>query len=148
MKLNLTFVKRTERTSSRNGKPFTSLSIKAKEYGDKYLSGFGNSSNKSWDVGQEVEVLKVEEVVKDDKTYYNFEMQKSEPKSAGGISPENFEILRKEHSEILTKLGRLNFTISEIREHLTGQKRLDRLSDGSEFPNFDLPPDAQDVHND
>lgn len=80
VKLNLTFVKRTEKTSAKTNKPFTSLSIKAKEYGDQYLSGFGNRANADWKEGMEIEVAEVKEVQKDGKTYYNFEM----PKAYGG----------------------------------------------------------------
>ncbi len=56
MKLTLTFVKRTQKTSQRTGKPFTSLSIKCNEYGDKYLSGFDGKETASWNVGDTVEV--------------------------------------------------------------------------------------------
>lgn len=76
IKLNLTYVSRTERISKNTQKPFTSVSIKAKEYGDKFLSGFGNKSNSTWAEGMEVEVAEVKEVVKDGKTYLNFEMPK------------------------------------------------------------------------
>lgn len=76
MKLNLTYISRTERVSARTNKPFTSVSIKAKEYGDKFLSGFGNRDNIDWKEGMEVEVAEVKEVVKDGKTYLNFEMSK------------------------------------------------------------------------
>lgn len=76
MKLNLTYIDRKERTSARTNKPFTSVTIKAKEYGEKFLSGFGNKENSSWQVGQEVEVASVNEVSKDGKIYLNFEMPK------------------------------------------------------------------------
>jgi len=39
-KLTLTFVKREEKISPRNNKPYTSMTIKAKEHGDRYISGF------------------------------------------------------------------------------------------------------------
>lgn len=78
-KLTLTFIKRTERTSAKTGKPFTSVSIKAREYNDKYLSGFGNKENASWKEGDIVEVMDVKEVEKEGKVYLNFEMSKSAP---------------------------------------------------------------------
>lgn len=71
MKTKLTFVKRTERTSSKTGKPFTSISIKTEAHGDKYLSGFGNSDNASWEAGTEVEI-DTSSVNKDGKEYINF----------------------------------------------------------------------------
>lgn len=76
VKLNLTYVDRKERVSARTNKPFTSISIKATQYGDKFLSGFGNKDNQNWAVGDEVEVAEIKEVVKDGKTYLNFEMSR------------------------------------------------------------------------
>lgn len=102
MKLNLTYIQRTERTAKASGKPFTSLSIKAKEYGDKFLSGFGNRANADWKEGMEVEVAEVKEVVKDGKTYLNFEM----PKAFNG-NPEvqkALEEIRGQNTKILLML--------------------------------------------
>lgn len=75
MKLTLTYVSRTERQGQKG--PYISISIKAKEYGDKFLSGFGNKANENWKEGDQVEVVSVKEVVKGDKTYLNFEMPKA-----------------------------------------------------------------------
>lgn len=66
-----------EEKTSKAGKPYTSLRIKTIEYGDRYLSGFGNASNKDWKEGSEVEII-VTETQKDDKTYLNFETPKAE----------------------------------------------------------------------
>lgn len=107
-KLTLTFVNRTERTSTRTNKPYTSLSLKAKEYGENYLSGFGNKDNANWKVGDEVEVLEVKEVQKDGKTYYNFDM----PKSNGGVSPET----TKKLDEILNYQTKIKLLIEELVE--------------------------------
>lgn len=74
VKLTLTYVKRTERVSAKTGKPFISLSIKAREYNDQFLSGFGNKANENWKEGDVVEVAEVREVSKDGKIYLNFEM--------------------------------------------------------------------------
>ena len=73
-KVTLTFVRRTPKTSA-SGKPYTSLSIKTQEHGDKYLSGFGNKDNEGWNEGDTVEI-ETKEVVKDGKTYLNFETPK------------------------------------------------------------------------
>lgn len=80
MKVTLTFVKRTERTSAK-GKPYTSLSIKTIEHGEKFLSGFGSKDNAYWKEGEKVEIT-VNEVLKDGKTYLNFETPKKEPAGA------------------------------------------------------------------
>lgn len=106
MKLNLTYVNRTQRNSAA-GKPFTSLSIKATQYGEKYLSGFGNKANENWKVGDEVEVAAVNEVVKGDKTYLNFDM----PKSTGGVDNAKVE-------EVLTKLGKIDWKLDQIVDFL------------------------------
>lgn len=73
-KVNLTYVQREEKTAT-SGKHYTSLRIKCAEYGDRFLSGFGNASNKSWKQGDTVEI-EVKEVAKDGKTYLNFETPK------------------------------------------------------------------------
>lgn len=75
--VTLTFVKSTERVSAKTNKPFTSLSIKTKEHGDTYLSGFGNKANKDWKAGDVVEI-EVKEVEKDGKKYLNFDMPKKD----------------------------------------------------------------------
>ena len=56
MKITITALKDTERTSQRTGKPFTSRGIKCNEYGEKWLSGFAGKENADWRVGDTVEV--------------------------------------------------------------------------------------------
>lgn|SRR3990167_9711382 len=104
-KLNLTYIKRTERISAKTNKPFTSLSIKATQYGDKFLSGFGNRNNENWKEGMEVEVAEVKEVNKDGKTYLNFEM----PKAFGG-NPETTKAIE----EVKNSLSKLHLKTDEI----------------------------------
>jgi len=53
-----------------DGRNYERVAIKTEEYGDKYISGFGNSRNKSWNIGDEVE-LEVEQ----SGEYLNFRMQ-------------------------------------------------------------------------
>lgn len=60
---------------SKNGKPYTRLLLKAEKYGDKWISGFGNSSNASWKDGDTVEVQ-----VTQNGDYLNFETPKREDK--------------------------------------------------------------------
>lgn len=54
-KLTITGIWRNDRTSA-GGKAYVSVSIKTREYGDKYVSGFGNAWNQNWKVGDTVEV--------------------------------------------------------------------------------------------
>ena len=45
---------------TKDGRPYTRLSIKTVEYGDKWLSGFEGFATKNWKEGDSVE-LEVEE---------------------------------------------------------------------------------------
>ncbi len=54
-KLTLTKVVRTDRVSKEN-KSYVSISIKTREYGDRFLSGFGAVWNQDWKEGGTVEV--------------------------------------------------------------------------------------------
>lgn len=72
-KLTLTNVTRTQRTSRRTGKDYTSLSLKSVEYGERFINGFGNKDNMAWKSGDIVD-LEIKEVEKDGKKYLNFEM--------------------------------------------------------------------------
>lgn len=54
-----------------DGRPYERVAIKTQEYGDKWLSGFGNRGNAMWQIGDEVEV-KVEKVQKNGNEYINF----------------------------------------------------------------------------
>ncbi len=61
-KLTLTKVYRSTKNKdgqellTKDGRPYEKLGIKTKEYGDKWLSGFGNQFNKNWREGNVVEV--------------------------------------------------------------------------------------------
>lgn len=74
-KLTLTAVIRKAQVSARTGKPYTSLSIKAKEHGDRYLSGFGSAKTDSWKEGDVVmlEVTESEKLDKNGKPYLNWD---------------------------------------------------------------------------
>ena len=75
MQISITGISRKEKVSTRTNKPFTSLGLKTQEYGDKWLSGFGNASNKDWKVGDTVEVE-----IEQKGEYLNF----TTPKNANG----------------------------------------------------------------
>ncbi len=76
MQLHLTYVGRFEKTS-KAGKPYTSMSLKANEYGDKYISGFGGKENAHWKAGDSIEVD-----VEQKGEYLNFSMPKKSEKFA------------------------------------------------------------------
>lgn len=58
--------------SQKTGRPYVRMTIKAEEYGDQRLSGFGGAWNASWKPGDEV-TIDVKEVEKDGKKYLNFD---------------------------------------------------------------------------
>lgn len=130
-KLTLTQVTRTQRTS-KDGKPFTSLTIKANEYGQKFLSGFGNKANENWKEGDTVEVENIVEKPGVNKkgesvVYLNFEMPKNAP-SAGFDA----KIL----TEIANGITTLKMQNQKILDHLSNKNRLDLTSAGTKVPDF------------
>jgi len=120
-KVTLTFVRRDEKVSPRTNKPYTSLSIKTNEYGEKYLSGFGSKDNSRWKEGDTVEIL-VKKIQKDGKEYLNFETPKKEDKTA--------EALTRIENALLT----IKFGIEKIIENQ--KPKIDR----SDIP-FPMPED-------
>lgn len=78
MTATLTKVYRTDKDKNGNplmskaGKPYTRMSIKCQEHGDKWLSGFSSGWNQNWKEGDTVEIE-----VKQNGQYLNFE--KSDP---------------------------------------------------------------------
>ena len=74
-KLTLTTVIRKAQVSARTNKPYTSLSIKTKEHGDRYLSGFGSAKTDSWKEGDVVtlEVTESEKLDKNGRPYLNWD---------------------------------------------------------------------------
>jgi hypothetical protein len=105
-KLTLTWIKREEKMSAaKENKParkYTSVSIKTQEYGDKYLSGFGNEDNQGWKEGDTVEVESVEEKEYNGKKYLNFNMAKG---GKGGASQADI-------AKIITMLTNLTVAVT------------------------------------
>lgn len=90
MQVKLIALTRKQRTSTRTGKPFTSLGIKTDQHGDKWLSGFSNKDNEGWKEGDTVEI----EVEQKDE-YLNFTTPKrdSSPAAGNGATAELKNIL-------------------------------------------------------
>lgn len=123
MKVTLTKVTRTERVSQKTGKPFTSLSIKTIEHGDKFLSGFGNKDNSDWREGSQVEI-ETTEVAKDGKVYLNFTTPKKEEKE--GVDTER----------ILNAIAGLKIELNSV------SLKLDRVIKGpaeDSYPEYEEP---------
>ena len=64
---------------TKDGREYTRVMMQCNEYGDKWLSGFENYTNKNWQEGQTVDVT-VEKVEKDGKEYLNFKAISSNEK--------------------------------------------------------------------
>lgn len=67
--LTLEAISRQQKNGSKG--PFTSVGIKTKEYGDRWLNGFGNNENNNWQKG-DIVTIDVVSVTKDGKEYLNF----------------------------------------------------------------------------
>ena len=58
---------------SKTGKPYTKCNIKTTEYGDKYISGFGNRDTEKWNAGDTVEIE-----IEQRGEYLNFSLPKKD----------------------------------------------------------------------
>lgn len=79
MTLTLTFVGRyttkkdgTPLISAKNGRPYTSIRVKANEYGDRWISGFDSKETAGWKAGDTVEAN-----VEEKGEYLNLSVPKS-----------------------------------------------------------------------
>ena len=105
-KVTISAISRKEKVSAKTNKPFTSLGLKTKEYGDKWLSGFGNKDNAGWKEGDVVEL----EVVQRGE-YLNFETPKKEDKADAKLE------------QILNYLVGLKIDLQILKEHVVPKKK-------------------------
>lgn len=96
MKVTLTALKDTERTSQRTGKPFTSRGIRTNEHGERWLSGFAGKENEGWKVGDTVEIN-----VEEKGEYLNFSVPKSTA-PRGGVSSVEYQTILRDMQAIKT----------------------------------------------
>lgn len=89
---------------TKDGRPYTRLSIKTQQHGDKWLSGFDNPQTKSWEEGQEVEIE-----VTENGEYLNFSVPKREDK------------VDQKLEQILNKLTGIGIAIEIIKGRLEGK---------------------------
>lgn len=81
MQVKLTKVSRTtsdkegNALKTKDGRPYTRISIKTEQHADKYLSGFENADTKNWKEGDTVEID-----VTENGQYLNFKVPKKEDK--------------------------------------------------------------------
>lgn len=113
---------------SKKGAPYTRMSIKTEQHGDKWISGFKNKDNAGWKEGDTVEVNIVE-----NGQYLNFETPKVEDK--------NNEKLDK----ILFMLTGIKLELGLIKDQLpkrnVAQMEAHDVPRDDEMPNFDITDD-------
>lgn len=107
---------------SKQGKPYTRMTLKVESKGERYISGFGNQSNAGWQVGDEVDITITESDTKDKtgKPYLNF----SQPKKEDKID-DKLEL-------ILNKLTGLQLSIGALTDKLVPKKTPYPVNDAPE----------------
>ena len=86
---------------TKDGRPYTRLVIRCKEYGDKMLSGFDSIQTQSWQEGDTVEVE-----VEQKGEYLNFKI------------PNKQDLIGKSLEEIKNILTKHTLMLSQIGQHL------------------------------
>ena len=116
----------------KNGRPYEKLGLKAQEYGDRWISGFGNRTNQNWKEGDQVEVE-----IEEKGQYLNFKTIDKE------------EVQLNEMKTILTNIAvqmtTLGIKIDKIGRMLEGEKKSvsneddwNKLTGGDDYPVNDL----------
>ena len=129
MEVTITQISRKEKTSTKTGRPFTSVGIRTKEHGERWLSGFGNKDNAAWKAG---DVIQIDVVEKGE--YLNFTMPtviKNSPNDAIVARLENFVTHKLE--PLVVKLEAAIDRVEALGGELAGEK--------DEFPMPDFGED-------
>jgi hypothetical protein len=106
-KLTLTRVFTTDKTKegtpliSKKGIPYTKMSVKCVEYGDKWISGFKNKQNADWKEG-----MVVEAIITPNGEYINFSLLKAE------------DVAVANNSKLETAIGSLRARLNLIEQKL------------------------------
>lgn len=74
---------------SKLGKPYSKMSIKCVEHGDKWLSGFKGRENENWKEGDQVDVI-----VKQNGDFLNYDVPKAEDKLAMRVSALEVDVMQ------------------------------------------------------
>lgn len=120
MSEKITYVKRDDSDregnalKTKDGRPYTRMTLKVESKGDRYISGFGSASNKDWKVGDEVDIIitEAEKTDKEGKPYLNF----SQPKAATSNPDERI-------GKILTELTFIKLTLQQILQYVEPKKK-------------------------
>ena len=74
---------------SKLGKPYSKMSVKCVEHGDKWLSGFKGRENENWKEGDQVDII-----VKQNGEYLNYDVPKAEDKLAMRVSAVEVDVMQ------------------------------------------------------
>lgn len=96
--VTITNLVREDRVSKKSGKPFTSIRIGCDKYGQRWLSGFGDSENAQWKNGDTVEIE-----VEEKGQYLNFKMP-PKPRNTP-LAGDQMTRIEAKLDKILEKLG-------------------------------------------
>lgn len=72
-----------------SGRPYSKMSIKCVEHGDKWLSGFKGKENEFWKEGDVVDII-----VKQNGEYLNYDVPKAEDKLAMRVSALEVDVMQ------------------------------------------------------
>ncbi len=113
---------------SKAGKPYTRMSIKTEEHGDRWISGFKNKGNESWKQGDTVEVI-----IKENGQYLNFD------------TPKPNDVNNEKLEDIMKMLTEIKLDVKAIKERT--KRNVGEMSP-DEVPQDDEMPDFNKVDND
>jgi len=135
MELTITAISRKERTS-KAGRPFTSVGLKTVEYGDRWLSGFGNKRNEHWKKGDKIDVE-----VEDTGQYLNFTMPEQEEGTDSGPAANNAATAELKNIlmlKVLPQLDQLHKDLLALDERMAVfAQRAGLAADDFPTPDFD-----------
>jgi hypothetical protein len=117
-KVKITRIARSEKDkdgkeliSLKNGKPYTKISLKTEQFGDKWLGGFGNTSNSLWKEGDTVDIQ-----VTESNGYLNF----NSPRTLLDKKFEKLEARLEKLENILIKKAEAGEIIEQVEEKPEG----------------------------
>lgn len=118
MQVTITKINRTttdkkgDALKTKDGRPYTRISLKTDQHEDKWLSGFENADTKSWKQGDSVEI----EVTQNGE-YLNFKTPKK-----GEINDQALKDIFDNTETILNKMVGMSFDIESLKNHLMPKK--------------------------
>lgn len=115
-----------------NGRPYTRMSVKVAEHGDKWISGFEGKESKNWKEGSVVEMI-----VEQKGDFLNFSLPKT-----NGFDNSKLELILTKLSKIDLLLGLINDKLSQGGQ-VTGTNTEIHVPtpEGVTYPEEDINPE-------